>query len=112
MGVSLTSSGQCAGAGRLVVSVVSHGHGAQVQQLLWQMAQCQALHGARVVLTHNLPEPAPRAPQGGWPFALEVACNAAPQGFGANHNDALRNATEPFVCVLNPDVQLLAGEDV
>lgn len=109
---ALVPLGPRGGAARLVVSVVSHGHGAQVQQLLWQMAQCAALHAARVVLTHNVPESAPRAPQGGWPFVLEITRNAAPQGFGANHNHALRHATEPFVCVLNPDVQLLPGEDV
>lgn len=100
-----------AGQGALVVSVVSHGHGALVQRLLLQLAQLSAAHIARVVLTHNIPEPAPSPPPGGWPFALERVCNAAPRGFGANHNHALRGAQEAFVCVLNPDVELLAAQE-
>ena len=99
-------------AARLVVSIVSHGHGEQVQLLLEQMAQCRTLQAARVVVTHNIPEPPLQVPPGGWSFALETSCNAAPQGFGANHNQTLRSAMEPFVCVLNPDVRLLPGEDV
>ncbi|MFC3216886.1 glycosyl transferase [Comamonas sp. JC664] len=82
-----------------------------VQQLL----DALALHGAggtgvrRVVLTLNLPEPAPLAPAGGWPFVLELRHNSVPQGFSANHNAALAGATEPLVCVLNPDVDLTGG---
>ena len=91
----------------LVVSIVSHGHGALVQRLLEQLAARCAGSVGRVVLTHNLPEAAPAPPRGGWPFALEVRCNSQPLGFGANHNRALAEATESFVCVLNPDVSLL-----
>lgn len=95
----------------MVVSIVSHGHGALVQRLLQQLADMSAASIARVVVTHNVPEPALRAPAGGWPFELEIVCNAAPRGFGANHNHALRGAAEPFVCVLNPDVELLAAQE-
>ena len=93
----------------LVVSIVSHGHGAPVEQLLHTLAQRSAGTLARVVLTLNLPEAMPESPPGGWPFALEIVHNARPLGFGANHNQALAGALEPFVCVLNPDVQLLGG---
>lgn len=100
-----------AGAGRgLAVSIVSHGHSASVQALLHGMAALSAGTVTRVVLTLNLPEPGPVAPAGGWPFTLEVRRNAAPLGFGANHNRALAGAAEAFVCVLNPDVAL-AGAD-
>ncbi len=66
----------------------------------------------RVVLTLNIPEPdmPPAAPEGGWPFVLDVVRNVQPQGFGANHNQALAGAQEKFVCVLNPDVVLLPEE--
>ena len=94
----------------LVVSVVSHGHGPLVQRLLHDLARLSAASVARVVLTHNLPEPAPEAPPGGWPFVLQVLDNRVPAGFGTNHNRALALAPEPFVCVLNPDVEL-AGHD-
>ena len=94
----------------LVVSVVSHGHGPLVQRLLWQLAQHSAATVARVLLTLNIPEPEPTAPPGGWPFALQVLHNHQALGFGSNHNRALQQAPEPFVCILNPDVALI-GQD-
>lgn len=96
---------------RLVVSIVSHGHGALVQRLLYQLAQLSASSISRVVVTHNIPEPALHTPANGWPFQLDIVCNAASRGFGANHNHALRGANEPFVCVLNPDVELLPSQE-
>lgn len=98
--------------GAIVLSVVSHGHGAMVLHLLQELAACGAGGPggvARVVLTQNLPEPAPAAPAGGWPFVLELRRNARPQGFSANHNAALAWASEPYLCVLNPDVHLQDG---
>lgn len=97
------------GAGSLVVSVVSHGHQAQVQALLNDLARYSAATVTRVVLTLNQPEAEPQAPSGGWPFALHIVRNAHPAGFGANHNRALMGAMEPFVCVLNPDVRWYGG---
>lgn len=80
-----------------------------VQVLLHALARSCAGDVARVVLTQNLPEPAPEPPPGGWPFVLELRRNAAPQGFAANHNAALAQAQEPYLCLLNPDVGLLGG---
>lgn len=94
----------------LVVSIVSHGHGASVQELIWTLARLNAGVIVRVVLTLNLPEAEPVPPAEGWPFVFQIIHNAHPAGFGANHNRALAGATEPFVCVLNPDVEL-AGHD-
>ena len=93
----------------LVVSVVSHGHAADVCILLRQLANLPEGQVTRVVLTLNIPESdmPPAAPEGGWPFVLDVVRNAKPQGFGANHNQALAGAQEAFVCILNPDVRLL-----
>ena len=91
--------------GALVVSIVSHGHGAMVQKLIWTLARLNSGVIARVVLTLNLPEAEPARPAEGWPFALQVIINAQPAGFGTNHNRALAGAKEPFVCVLNPDVR-------
>jgi GT2 family glycosyltransferase len=94
----------------LAVSIVSHGHGACVQRLLEELARWSAAHIQRVVLTQNIPESPPQAPAQGWPFVLQVIKNTMPAGFAANHNRALADATEPFVCILNPDVAL-AGAD-
>lgn len=91
---------------RMVVSVVSHGHGTYVQRLLKELAQEGGDIISRVVLTLNIPEDAPRPPDTGWPFVLEVRRNSHPEGFGRNHNRALADAVESFVCVLNPDVGL------
>lgn len=102
---SFSLSSPCC-VGSLVVSIVSHGHGALVQELLWTLARLNSGVIARVVLTLNLPEAVPGPPAGGWPFALQTIRNAEPAGFGANHNRALVGAAEPFVCVLNPDVEL------
>ncbi|GAB3357161.1 glycosyltransferase [Giesbergeria giesbergeri] len=90
----------------LAVSVVSHGHGPLVQSLLWQLAQHSHATVARVVLTLNIPEPEPAPPPKGWPFALHILRNTQPAGFGNNHNRALQTVSEPFVCILNPDVAL------
>lgn len=94
----------------LAVSIVSHGHGPLVQELLLDLAQHSGAGIARVILTLNIPEPPPQAPTGGWPFVLELRHNTHPLGFGPNHNRALAGATEPFVCILNPDVKLHATD--
>lgn len=98
----------------LVISVVSHGHGQQVQRLLGQIADSAPAQLRRVVLTLNIPEPAlalelalQPPSTNGWPFALEIRHNPHPQGFGANHNQALADAPEDWLCILNPDVSLL-----
>lgn len=92
-------------AGGLVLSIVSHGHGLQVQELLHALARLRSPVLARVVLTQNCPEAGPVEPAGGWPFLLELRRNAQPLGFGANHNRALAGALESWLGVLNPDVQ-------
>lgn len=94
----------------LVISVVSHGHGAMVQQLLQQLAsELYAVGISRVVLTLNVPEALPVPPAGGWPFQLDILRNMRPQGFSFNHNQALAGADENFYCLINPDVDLSQG---
>lgn len=95
----------------LVISLVSHGHGFMVQELLWTLAKQCATSVGRVVLTLNIPEARPCPPPQGWPFVLELRCNERPLGFGENHNCALLGAKEPFVCVINPDIGIPEGQD-
>lgn len=97
---------------RVCVSVVSHGHGAEAEQLLTLLARVEGdTPVRRVILTLNVAEPGlpqalyARAP---WPFDLHIVENAAPKGFGANHNhafalDARLGACEDFA-VVNPDI--------
>lgn len=98
----------------MVVSIVSHGHGSLVDDLLSDLARARSLSLQRVVITLNLPdEPAPRV-DAAWPFAVQILRNLRPQGFGANHNQALAGAAESCVGIFNPDVRLLptvSGED-
>lgn len=90
----------------ICVSLVSHGHGRDVAALIMALAELRSPEIAQVIVTVNIPEPdlvhTLKATQ--WPFVLHILENAAPKGFGANHNGAAVCCTEPLFCVLNPDV--------
>ena len=93
----------------LALSVVSHGHGEQVQQLLHLLATSECSRFKRVWVTVNVPETelvSMEIPAG---LPVIFVQNATPLGFGANHNQAFANeqsladAAQWFV-VLNPDM--------
>ena len=87
----------------LTLSIVSHGHGPLVRDLLTDIARhCT---GIEVLLTLNVPEALPFE-AGSFAFPVRIIENLAPRGFGANHNAAFRLARGDFFCVLNPDVRL------
>ena len=83
----------------VTASIVSHGHGQMVARLVEDLLPCPEV--LRIVITQNVDEEVayPSDPR------LDVRRNAAPRGYGANHNTALADATTPFVCVLNPDIR-------
>lgn len=92
-------------ATQVTVSIVSHGHGPMVADLLDDLSR-QTLAGVMdVVLTLNFAEP-------DFDFAascvpsLTVRVNERPKGFAANHNAALADARGEWVVVINPDVRL------
>jgi N-acetylglucosaminyl-diphospho-decaprenol L-rhamnosyltransferase len=58
-----------------------------------------------LVLTRNVEEPEHFAAGHLGPPA-EVIVNAAPKGFGANHNAAFARCRSPYFCVANPDIRL------
>ncbi|GAB4214402.1 MAG: hypothetical protein Fur007_10510 [Rhodoferax sp.] len=90
---------------RLSISVVSHGQMYLVRDLLADIARFCHAPALEVLLTLNIPEsdiPDPQA-QG---FALRILQNPRPLGFGANHNQALRQAQGDYFVVLNPDIRL------
>ena len=97
---------------RLSVSVVSHGHGQAVCQLLEQISTLAPPTLHRVIVTANLPEPAlARLEQQPWPFDCRLQVNPAPLGYGANHNrafalDAAAGKPGEAFAVLNPDLHL------
>jgi N-acetylglucosaminyl-diphospho-decaprenol L-rhamnosyltransferase len=89
----------------VTVSIVSHGHEAELSALLSDLAQHCAAWIDVVVVTHNLPPRNDGLPVHPGLTVIE-RCNAAPLGFGANHNAALARARSPWVLILNPDVRL------
>ena len=86
------------------VSVVSHGHGELVQQLLDDLARCNAVP-LEIILTQNVSEAPPQAAARNSP-KLSVHENVRPKGFAANHNTAFRASEGAYFCALNPDVRL------
>ena len=86
----------------LTVSVVSHGHGAMVEALLWDLSLCPQI--ARVVLTHNIAEEEISCPQSLLQRTERIR-NKYPLGFGANHNQAFRLCETELFAVLNPDIR-------
>jgi GT2 family glycosyltransferase len=90
------------------VSVVSHGHGSLVGDLLRDLAQATGV-ALEVTVTLNVAEPI--GLEGAAPLALRVVENASPRGFGANHNAAFarRPADDGYFCVANPDVRVEPG---
>lgn len=99
----------------LAFSVVSHGHGAQVLQLLAQLTQLQRGLACRIWVTFNVEEPdlarALIQSDATWQGLLDVRtiCNVHPQGFGANHNQAFAREAQqadraPLFVVINPDI--------
>ena len=99
----------------ITVSVVSHGHGAQVDALLGELAALGEARLKRVIVTLNRPEPdwAARWRAHDWPFDLLLAQPPEPLGFGANHNRAFehdqRQGPSVLFAVLNPDLRLRAN---
>lgn len=98
----------------VAVSIISHGHGPMVLELVQQLAQRAEPCVQRVIVTLNTPEPELEAQLHGLehpPFTLEIVCNRAPKGFGSNHNAAFAQLPAhdmpSHVCLLNPDVSLL-----
>ena len=82
----------------ITVSVVSHGHGRMVWELVWQLLSFPEI--SKIVLTINTPEHLPdfHDPR------LVVIFNLSPKGFGENHNEAFKRQNSSMFCVLNPDI--------
>jgi len=92
------------------VSVVSHGHGGLIRDLLRDLGQATGVT-LEVTVTLNVAEPLALDP-GTSPFPLTIVENASPRGFGGNHNAAFARrgeAADGFFCVANPDVRLEPG---
>jgi len=91
----------------IVVSVVSHGHGPLLRDLMQDLARHCAHHALHVEITLNTDEAFTIEPEL-YPFQISVHRNIHPKGFGANHNAAFHRVQCAYFCVLNPDVRLTA----
>ena len=88
----------------IVVSVVSHGHGQLVANLLQDIQSLCDHSTLLVIVTVNIPEQLPLAPDR-FPFPVVIVRNDAPKGYGANHNMAFEVMQGDAFCVLNPDIR-------
>lgn len=89
---------------RVSVSVVSHRQAGLVEKLLEDLDR-RCTTEFEVLLTINRPETLSFATDQ-YRFPVRLISNAAPKGFGANHNAAFRESRHELFCVLNPDVRL------
>jgi N-acetylglucosaminyl-diphospho-decaprenol L-rhamnosyltransferase len=89
----------------LSVSVVSHGHGPMIAELLRDLAGVRGV-SFEVIVTVNVPEAGIGAVVAvEHPFPVRIIENASPKGFGANHNAAFGIARGGFFAVVNPDIR-------
>jgi N-acetylglucosaminyl-diphospho-decaprenol L-rhamnosyltransferase len=92
-------------------SIVSHGHGLQVNRLLRQLEIWSKSSLRRIVLTINAPELEDSTFNEisflQFSFEVIIIRNASPLGFSENHNRAFSNCDAEYFCVLNPDLELI-----
>ena len=88
----------------ITVSIVSHGQGELVSQLLGDLRDHCASIPFHVLLTQNIEEQCAFV-KGEYPFQINVIRNKHARGFAANHNEAFKIAEGDFFCVLNPDIR-------
>jgi N-acetylglucosaminyl-diphospho-decaprenol L-rhamnosyltransferase len=92
---------------RVTISIVSHGQHALLEQLLLDLDRLRPPAVAKLIVTLNIEEPAPRWVA--WPgCAFQLLRNPRPLGFGANHNQAARHCNTEWLAILNPDLRLPA----
>ncbi len=91
-------------ADHITISIVSHGQGQLVHELLRDLAR-YCIGQVEVILTLNLPEELPFVPQE-FGYVTQIVRNSTPKGFGENHNAAFRLVNTEYFCILNPDVRI------
>lgn len=87
----------------LAISIVSHGHGQKVKQVLKDLEPL-ILNGAQVLLTLNIPEDEKFLDE--LKIKPELIRNPHKKGFGENHNNAFMRVNRPWFAVINPDTRI------
>ena len=88
---------------KVTISVVSHGHGQMVVQLLEQLLTFKEV--AQILLTCNIPEVLDIPSD----IRIVLINNISPRGFAANHNAAFALCENSYFCPLNPDIEFIAN---
>lgn len=91
-------------APELTISVVSHGQGFLIKNLLADIKLGVGVT-CELIVTLNIPEDESFL-SGYENHQLTVIRNTAPKGFGENHNQAFSRSSGNFFAVVNPDVRL------
>lgn len=92
---------------RVTLSIVSHGHGLMVVNLLSDLQALQWPQDAfEVLLTLNTPEDVGVFSAFLTTLPMHIITNLEAKGFGANHNAAFRCSRGAAFAVVNPDVRL------
>lgn len=89
----------------ITISVVSHGQGEMLDQLLADLERVASTSAIEIIITENIADDYHLT-------NIPAACpvhfirNAQPKGFGANHNQAFAQASGDLFCILNPDIRI------
>lgn len=84
------------------VSIVSHGHGHLIENLLHDLTRQSGIDRWRIIVTINVPERIEAVPG----LDVEFIENSEPQGFGANHNACAEQAKGRLFLIVNPDIRI------
>jgi N-acetylglucosaminyl-diphospho-decaprenol L-rhamnosyltransferase len=87
------------------ISIVSHGHGPLLGQVLRDLSLQTVRDRLNVVVTLNLADE-PFDASGYDGLRIQVLRNPIPRGFGANHNAAFSRCDDEWFLIVNPDVRL------
>lgn len=98
----------CCNAPGVSISVVSHLQTGLVATLLKDLEIHCKDSSFELILTLNLDENLPFAVDG-FSYPIKLIRNATPLGFGANHNQAFKQASGRYFCVMNPDIRLIGN---
>lgn len=89
---------------RVCLSIVNHGHGKLIEDLLNDLRSID-MSGGKIIVTNNIPD-ASFDSSLFQDLPLTVIDNVRQQGFGANHNVAFTISDSEFFVVVNPDVRI------
>jgi GT2 family glycosyltransferase len=88
----------------LTLSIISHGHVADVVLLLKDIQE-HVKKNIKIIITLNIPEHNTLLKD--FPFLqIKIIQNQSPKGFAENHNQAFKVSKSTYFAVINPDIRL------